>query len=85
MPQALLIALTASGGAAALLWLLTLLDPARAWTLQPVGEDGEPARSPAAWPSVAIVVPARNEAAVLRRRCRRCSRRTTRGGGASCS
>lgn len=65
MPQTLLIALTASGGAAALTWLLTLLDPARAWTLQPIGEDGEPARSPAAWPTVAIVVPARNEAAVL--------------------
>ncbi len=46
-------------------WLVVLLGRARAWDLRPVGEE-EPAPSePAAWPSVAVLVPARNEGASL--------------------
>src|SRR5262249_36696308 len=44
-------------------WLGVLLHPARAWDLRP--RDAEDHRDPPAWPEVCIVVPARNEAAVL--------------------
>jgi len=50
---------------AALAWLGVLLHPARPWDLRPTDEDGPPPADPAAWPSVAVLVPARNEAATL--------------------
>lgn len=65
MPTALLIALAAAGAAALAAWLACLADPARAWDFRPVAEDAPPAPPPAAWPPVRVVVPARNEAAVL--------------------
>ena len=42
-----------------------LLHPARPWDLRPTDEDGPPAPEPAAWPPVAALVPARNEAGLL--------------------
>lgn len=65
MPTALLIALAAAGGTALVAWLACLVDPARAWDFRPVAEAAPPASPPAVWPSVRIVVPARNEAAML--------------------
>ena len=38
-----------------------LFHPACPWDFQPVGEDGEPSPAPRVWPSVGILVPARNE------------------------
>jgi hopene-associated glycosyltransferase HpnB len=61
----LLLAATSAGGLSALAWLGVLLDPARAWDLSPVGEDGPAPPEPATWPPVAVVVPARNESGVL--------------------
>jgi hopene-associated glycosyltransferase HpnB len=46
-------------------WLGVLLGTARAWDLQPIAEEEPPPPEPARWPSVAVLVPARNEAAVL--------------------
>lgn len=46
-------------------WLGVLLGTARAWDLRPVAEDEPAPPDPAAWPPVAALVPARNEAAVL--------------------
>lgn len=44
-----------------LIWLGIWLHPARPWDFQPVGDD-DPIPSPSgAWPSVCILVPARNE------------------------
>ena len=63
--SSLLVALTVTGGAAALAWLAVLLDPARAWDLRPTAEDDPPPRDPAEWPPIGVVVPARNEAATL--------------------
>ena len=50
-------------------WLYILLHPARPWDFQPVGDDGPLPELPAgsAFPTVCIVVPARNEAATLPR------------------
>jgi hopene-associated glycosyltransferase HpnB len=50
-------------------WLYILLHPARPWDFQPVGDDDPPPELPAggAFPSVCIVVPARNEADTLPR------------------
>ena len=64
-PTALLAALAASGGLAALAWLGILLFPARPWDLRPIAEDEEPPSEPPAWPGVAVLVPARNEATYL--------------------
>ncbi len=44
-----------------LLWLGIALHPARPWDFQPVGDDGEIPPAPPQWPSVTILVPARNE------------------------
>ena len=63
--NAALLALLAAGGVSAAIWLAVLLDPARAWDLRPVGEDEPPPPEPVAWPRVAVIVPARNEAAQL--------------------
>jgi hopene-associated glycosyltransferase HpnB len=63
--NAALVALLAAGGLSAAIWLAALVDPARAWDLRPVGEDEAQAREPTRWPRLAVVVPARNEAAQL--------------------
>ena len=42
-----------------------LLHPARPWDLRPTDEEHGPASEPGAWPTVAVLVPARNEAATL--------------------
>ena len=63
--NAALLALLAAGGVSAAIWLAVLLDPARAWDLRPVGEDEPSPPEPVAWPRVAVIVPARNEAAQL--------------------
>ena len=46
-------------------WLGVLLGTARAWDLRPVGEDEPAPPDPPSWPSVAVLVPARNEADLL--------------------
>lgn len=43
------------------IWLGVLLHPARPWDFQPVGDDEPPPPAPSIWPSVCILVPARNE------------------------
>jgi hopene-associated glycosyltransferase HpnB len=57
-------ALLAIGALALAAWVGLLLHPARAWRLEPVGED-DVAADPPAWPAVAVLVPARNEAGSL--------------------
>jgi hopene-associated glycosyltransferase HpnB len=44
-----------------LIWLGIWLHPARPWDFQPVGDDDPVLPSPSEWPSVCILVPARNE------------------------
>ena len=46
-------------------WIGVLLGTGRAWDLRPIAEDEPPPPDPAHWPSVVVLVPARNEAAVL--------------------
>jgi hopene-associated glycosyltransferase HpnB len=46
-------------------WISVLLGTARAWDLRPIAEDEPGPPDPAVWPSVAVLVPARNEASVL--------------------
>jgi hopene-associated glycosyltransferase HpnB len=46
-------------------WLGVLLGTARAWDLQPIAEDEPWPPDPPSWPSVAVLVPARNEAHML--------------------
>ncbi len=53
----------ALGGAALAAWLAVLLQPARPWDLRPRCEGDSP--PPQRWPSVCVLVPARNEAALL--------------------
>jgi hopene-associated glycosyltransferase HpnB len=57
--------LTVLGSFATVVWLAVLLHPARPWDLRPVGEDEPEPADPLRWPSVTVVVPARNEARVL--------------------
>ncbi len=61
------LALVATGAASLLAWLVVLVAPARPWDLRPVAEDAPVPPAPAAWPSVRVLVPARNEAAYLPR------------------
>jgi hopene-associated glycosyltransferase HpnB len=42
-----------------------LFHPARPWDFHPVGDDGEPPSAPQVWPSVCVLVPARNESESL--------------------
>ena len=56
--------LVVAGGVSLVAWARVLLDPARPWDLEPVGED-DTAPPPDRWPSVCAVVPARNEAAFI--------------------
>lgn len=44
-----------------LIWLGVYFHPARPWDFHPVGDDDAPPPAPPVWPSVAILVPARNE------------------------
>ncbi len=46
-------------------WLGVLAGTARAWDLRPIAEDEPPPSDPERWPSVTVLVPARNEARVL--------------------
>jgi hopene-associated glycosyltransferase HpnB len=46
-------------------WLGVLLGTSGAWDLRPVGEDDPVPPNPAVWPTVAVLVPARNEADLL--------------------
>jgi hopene-associated glycosyltransferase HpnB len=55
------------GSLSILAWLSVLLRPDRAWTMTPVAEDGPEPSPPGAWPAVQVLVPARNEAALLPR------------------
>jgi len=57
-------ALTVVGAASLAGWLGVLAHPARPWDLRPRG-DGAESPEPASWPEVCVLVPARNEAAVL--------------------
>ena len=50
---------------AILVWSGVLFHPARPWDFQPVGDDGEPPSAPPVWPSVCVLVPARNESESL--------------------
>ncbi|HLH71385.1 MAG TPA: glycosyltransferase [Candidatus Dormibacteraeota bacterium] len=64
--MSLATALVLLGIASCLAWLGITLHPARPWDLSPVGDDGPPPDLPA-WPSVCVLVPARNEAPILPR------------------
>ncbi|MGE0821376.1 MAG: glycosyltransferase [Candidatus Binatia bacterium] len=50
---------------ALLLWLGVALHPARPWDFHPVGDDNDLPTPPSVWPSVSILVPARNESETL--------------------
>ena len=57
-----LVALAALGLAG---WLGVLAGTARAWDLRPIAEDEPPPPDPEYWPSVTVLVPARDEARIL--------------------
>jgi hopene-associated glycosyltransferase HpnB len=46
-------------------WIGIALHPARPWDLRPIAEDDLAPPAPSAWPSVGVVVPARNESGSL--------------------
>lgn len=52
---------------AAAAWAGVLAHPLRPWDLRPRDDEGPPPPDPPAWPPVAVLVPARNEAATLPR------------------
>ncbi len=54
------------GALALLIWVGIALHPARPWDFRPVGEDRVLPLEPAQWPSVQVLIPARNEAPLLR-------------------
>ncbi|MGH7963056.1 MAG: glycosyltransferase [Candidatus Binatia bacterium] len=53
------------GAISVVIWLGILMHPARPWDFQPVGDDGALPPTPPAWPSVCILIPARNESTAL--------------------
>ena len=53
------------GALVLLTWVSIALHPARPWDFRPVGEDGVLSPEPYQWPSVQVLIPARNEAAIL--------------------
>ena len=53
------------GALALLIWVGIALHPARPWNFRPVGEDNVFPPDPYQWPSVQVLIPARNEAAML--------------------
>jgi hopene-associated glycosyltransferase HpnB len=59
--------LTTIGALSLLAWVAVLFRPGRGWDLQPAAEDEPAPPLPASWPPVCILVPARNESAVLPR------------------
>lgn len=63
----LLVALLSLGSASILAWIAILLRPGRPWDLRPVAEDEPGPPPPAGWPSVLVLVPARNESGSLPR------------------
>lgn len=65
MPPLAVLVCLAVGGVALVAWLAILLEPARPWDLQPIGEDEPAPPEPSSWPAVAVLVPARNEVDVL--------------------
>jgi hopene-associated glycosyltransferase HpnB len=60
------IVLAAPGAAVLLAWVAVALRPGRFWDLRPVVEDQPRPPAPARWPTVTVLLPARNEAARLR-------------------
>lgn len=54
------------GALALLIWLGIVLHPARPWDFRPVGEDNVLPLEPDQWPSIQVLIPARNEASMLR-------------------
>jgi hopene-associated glycosyltransferase HpnB len=66
-PDPLLVTGSVVGVLSILCWIAVAIRGDRAWDLRPVGEDEPEPPPPAAWPAVAILVPARNEAASLPR------------------
>jgi len=54
------------GALALFIWVGIALHLAHPWTFRPVGEDNVLPLEPSQWPSVQVLIPARNEAAVLR-------------------
>ena len=54
------------GALALLIWVGIALHPARPWDFRPVGEDNVFPLEPHQWPSVQVLIPARNEAPILR-------------------
>lgn len=56
---------TLLGCVSVLIWLWILWHPARPWDFQPVGDDNPCPPTPPQWPSVCILVPARNESESL--------------------
>ena len=57
-------ALAVVGAVGLISWLGVLVHPARPWDLHPEGDDASPPE-PSSWPNVSVLVPARDEAAVL--------------------
>lgn len=53
------------GALSLLIWVGMLLHPARPWDFRPVGEGCVPPFDPHPWPSVQVLIPARNEAQSL--------------------
>ena len=53
------------GALSLIIWVSMTLHPARPWDFRPVGEDSAPPFDPHEWPSVQVLIPARNEARVL--------------------
>ena len=54
------------GALALLIWVGIALHPARPWDFRPVGEDNVLPLELYQWPSVQVLIPARNEASMLR-------------------
>ncbi len=54
------------GAFALLIWIGIVLHPARPWDFCPAGEDNVLPLEPHEWPFVQVLIPARNEAAILR-------------------
>ena len=54
------------GALALLIWVGIALHPARPWDFRPVGENNILPLEPYQWPSVQVLIPARNEAPILR-------------------
>lgn len=59
------VALLSVGAAALAAWLAILAHPGRPWDLQPFDDESGATAAPNPWPAVAVIVPARDEAAVL--------------------